>query len=157
MKRIFLTVLMALTAWSLLATSVEAKRMGSGGSYGRQAGRTAAPPQAPMRQAPAAPMRQTQPAPAPAAPAAAPAPQQARSGMGGMVGGALLGMGVGSMIGNGANANNTNNANNANNPANVNPNAVDKAPARSGGGFGSLLMILLAAGVAYFIYRRVRR
>ncbi len=152
MKRFFLTVLMALTAWGLLATTVEAKRMGSGGSYGRQAGRMAAPPATPMRQAPAAPMRQAQPAPA--APAAAPAPQQARSGMGGMVGGALLGMGVGSMIGNGANANATNNPSN---PASVTPNAADSAPARSGGGFGSLLMILLAAGVAYFIYRRVRR
>ena len=151
MKRFFLTVLMALLGCSLLATTVEAKRMGGGGSYGRQAGRMSAPPAAPMRQAPAAPMRQAQPAPAmPASPA--PAPQQARSGMGGMVGGALLGLGVGSMMNHGANANNSSN------PGNANPNAVDNAPARSGGGGGSsLLMILLVAGVAYFLYRRFRR
>ena len=154
MKRFFLTVLMALIGWSLMATTVEAKRMGGGGSYGRQAGRMSAPPAAPMRQSPAAPMRQAQPAPAmPASPA--PAPQQARSGMGGMVGGALLGLGVGSMMNHGANANNANNANTAGNPDNINPNAVNNAPARSGG--STLLMILLVAGVAYFLYRRFRR
>lgn len=154
MKRFFLTVLMALIGWSLLATTVEAKRMGGGGSYGRQAGRMSAPPAAPMRQSPAAPMRQAQPPPAmPASPA--PAPQQARSGMGGMVGGALLGLGVGSMMNHGANANNANNANTAGNPDSANPNAVGNAPARSGG--SSLLMILLVAGVAYFLYRRFRR
>ena len=72
--------------------------------------------------------------------------------MGGMVGGALLGLGVGSMMNHGANANN------ASNPGNANPNAVDNAPARSSGGGGSsLLMILLGAGVAYFLYRRFRR
>ena len=157
MKRFFLTVLMALIGWSLMATTVEAKRMGGGGSYGRQAGRMSAPPAAPMRQSPAAPMRQAQPAqPAPAMPASpAPAPQQARSGMGGMVGGALLGLGVGSMMNHGANANNANNANTAGNPDNINPNAVNNAPARSGG--STLLMILLVAGVAYFLYRRFRR
>lgn len=154
MKRFFLTVLMALIGWSLMATTVEAKRMGGGGSYGRQAGRMSAPPAAPMRQSPAAPMRQAQPAPAmPASPA--PVPQQARSGMGGMVGGALLGLGVGSMMNHGANANNANNANTAGNPDNINPNAVNNAPARSGG--STLLMILLVAGVAYFLYRRFRR
>ena len=154
MKRFFLTVLMALIGWSLMATTVEAKRMGGGGSYGRQAGRMSAPPAAPMRQSPAAPMRQAQPAPAmPASPA--PAPQQARSGMGGMVGGALLGLGVGSMMNHGANANNANNANTPGNPDNINPNAVNNAPARSGG--STLLMILLVAGVAYFLYRRFRR
>ena len=150
MKRFFLTVFMALIGCSLLATTVEAKRMGGGGSYGRQAGRMSAPPSAPMRQA--------QPAPAPALPAT-PAPQQARSGMGGMVGGALLGLGVGSMMNHGANANNVNNANNAsnaNNPGNPDATAVDNAPARSSGGSG-WLMILLAAGAAYFLYRRFRR
>jgi hypothetical protein len=144
--------MMALFAFTSMTATVEAKRLGGGGSYGRQAGRMAAPPSAPMRQAPAAPMRQqAQPAPAPAYPAPAPAPQQARSGMGGMVGGALLGLGVGSMLGHGANAAN----NNGNNGA-VNPGAVDNMPARSGGG-SSLLMILLVAGIGYFLYRRFRR
>ena len=78
---------MALFAFTSLTATVEAKRLGGGGSYGRQA--------SPMRQAPApaAPIRQ-QAQPAPAYPAPAPAPQQARSGMGGMLGGALLGLGV---------------------------------------------------------------
>jgi hypothetical protein len=159
MKRFFLTVMMALFAFTSLTTTVEAKRLGGGGSYGRQGGRMAAPPSAPMRQAPApapaAPMRQ-QAQPAPAYPAPAPAPQQARSGMGGMVGGALLGLGVGSMLGHGANAAN-NNGVNGNNSA-TNPNAVDSVPAQSSSGGGSsLLMILVVAGIAFFLYRRFRR
>lgn len=146
MKRFFLSVMMALFAFTSLTATVEAKRLGGGGSYGRQAGRMAAPPSAPMRQAPAPMRQQAQPAPAPAYPA--PAPQQARSGMGGMLGGALLGLGVGSMLGHGAN-------NNGNSAA-VNPGAVDNAPAQSGGG-SSLLTILVVAGIAYFLYRRFRR
>ena len=156
MKRFFLTVMMALFAFTSLTTTVEAKRLGGGGSYGKQSGRMAAPPSAPMRQAPApaAPMRQ-QAQPAPAYPAPAAAPQQARSGMGGMVGGALLGLGVGSMLGHGANA--ANNNNNGNTTA-VNPNVVDGVPAQSSGGGGSsLLMILVVAGIAFFLYRRFRR
>ena len=137
MKRFFLTVMMALFAFTSLTTTVEAKRLGGGGSYGRQA--------SPMRQAPApaAPMRQ-QAQPAPAYPAPVPAPQQGRSGMGGMLGGALLGMGVGSMLGHGANS------------GAVNPGAVDGVPAQGGGG-GSLLTILVVAAIAYFLYRRFRR
>ena len=145
MKRFFLTVMMALFAFTSLTATVEAKRLGGGGSSGRQAGRMAAPPSAPMRQ-------QAQPAPA----SPAPAPQQARSGMGGMLGGALLGLGVGSMMGHGANAANNNNQNNGNTSA-VNPDAVDGVPARSSGGGSSLLMILVVAGIAYFLYRRFRR
>lgn len=156
MKRFFLSVMMALFAFTTLTTTVEAKRMGGGGSYGRQAGRMAAPPSAPMRQAPApapsAPMRQ-QAQPAPAYPA--PAPQQARSGMGGMVGGALLGLGVGSMLGHGANAANNNGNGNT---TTTNPDAVNNAPVQSSGGGGSsLLMILVVAGIAFFLYRRFRR
>ena len=153
MKRFFLSVMMALFAFTSLTATVEAKRLGGGGSYGRQAGRMAAPPSAPIRQAPApaAPMRQqAQPAPAPAYPA--PAPQQARSGMGGMLGGALLGLGVGSMLGHGANATNNNG-----NAGAVNPGAVDNMPAQQSGGGSSLLMILVVAGIAYFLYRRFRR
>jgi hypothetical protein len=145
MKRFFLTAMMALFAFTSLTTTVEAKRLGGGGSYGRQGGRMATPPSAPMRQ-------QAQPAPA----YPAPAPQQARSGMGGMVGGALLGLGVGSMLGHGANAANNNGAN-GNNTA-TNPNAVDSVPAQSSSGGGSsLLMILVVAGIAFFLYRRFRR
>lgn len=159
MKRFFLTVMMALFAFTSLTAPVEAKRLGGGGSYGRQGGRMATPPSAPMRQAPApapaAPIRQ-QAQPAPANPAPAPAPQQARSGMGGMLGGALLGLGVGSMLGNGANAANNNNGNNGNNTA-ANPNAVNSVPAQSSGGGSSLLMILAVAGIAFFLYRRFRR
>lgn len=161
MKRFFLSVMMGLFAFTSLTATVEAKRMGSGGSYGRQAGRMATPPSAPMRQAPApaAPVRQAQPAPAPASPA--PAPQQAGSGMGGMVGGALLGLGVGSMLGQGANA--ANNA--ANNEANATDNgsavaanqaAADSVPAQGGSG-NSLLTVFLLAAVAFFLYRRFRR
>jgi|SRR5512133_1539266 hypothetical protein len=151
MKRFALTVMMALFAFTSLTATVEAKRLGGGGSYGRQAGRMAAAPSAPMRQAPAPaqPMRQqAQPAPAPAYPAPAPVPQQARSGMGGMLGGALLGLGVGSMLGH--------NASNNGNATGVNPGAVDSVPAHSGGG-SSLLMIFLVGGIGYLLYRRFRR
>nr|WP_314629337.1 hypothetical protein [uncultured Noviherbaspirillum sp.] len=153
MKRFFLTVLMALFAFTSFTSTVEAKRLGGGGSSGRQAGRMVAPPSAPMRQAPApsAPMRQ-QAQPAPAYPAPAPAQQQARSGMGGMLGGALLGLGVGSMMGNGANAG----TNNGNGTA-ANPEAAANVPAESSGGGSSLLMILAVAGIAFFLYRRFRR
>lgn len=146
MKRFFLTVLMALVGWSMLSTTVEARRLGGGGSYGRQMGRVPAAP-APMRQAQPAPRPAPNYAPAPAGPAPQPVPQQARSGMGGMLGGALLGLGVGSMLGHGANAN-------------VNPNGangVDGAPVSTGGGGSTLLMILVVAGIAYFLYTRFRR
>lgn len=160
MKRFLLSVMMALFAFTSLTATVEAKRMGSGGSYGRQAGRMATPPSAPMRQAPApaAPVRQqAQPAPAPAAPA----PQQAGPGMGGMVGGALLGLGVGSMLGQGANAANHAASNDANatangSPATANQAAADSVPAQGGSG-ASLLTVFLLAAVAYFLYRRFRR
>ena len=155
MKRFFLTIMVALFAFTSLVPTVEAKRMGGGGSSGRQAGRMATPPSAPMRQAPAptAPMRQqAQPAPAAPAPAPAPTQQQARPGMGGMVGGALLGLGVGSMLGNGANAA-TNNGNNAA----TNPEAAKSAPAQGSSGVSSLLAMLVVAGIAFFLYRRFRR
>lgn len=157
MKRFFLSVLMGLFAFTSLTATVEAKRMGSGGSYGRQAGRMATPPSAPMRQAPA--RQQAQPAPAPASPA--PAPQQAGSGMGGMVGGALLGLGVGSMLGQGANAANNAASNEANATDNGSATAADQAAADSvpaqGGSGTSLLTVFLLAAVAYFLYRRFRR
>ena len=159
MKRFLLSVMMALFAFTSLTSTVEAKRMGSGGSYGRQAGRMATPPSAPMRQAPApaAPVRQAQPAPA----SPAPAPQQAGSGMGGMVGGALLGLGVGSMLGQGANAANNAAGNEANatdngSAAAANQAAADSVPAQGGSGT-SLLTVFLLAAVAYFLYRRFRR
>ena len=70
--------------------------------------------------------------------------------MGGMLGGALLGLGVGSMLGHGANANvNPNGVNGAN--------GVDGAPVSTGGGGSTLLMILVVAGIAYFLYTRFRR
>lgn len=159
MKRFFLSVMMALFAFTSLTATVEAKRMGSGGSYGRQAGRMATPPSAPMRQAPAPVRQQAQPAPAPAYPT--PAPQQAGSGMGGMVGGALLGLGVGSMLGQGANAANNTASNDANatdngNAADASQAAADSVPAQGGSGT-SLLTVFLLAAVAYFLYRRFRR
>ena len=62
MKRFLLVLTIALSSITLLAANAEAKRMGSGGSFGKQ--RSMSPQQ--MQKAPAA-------APAPAAPAAAPA------------------------------------------------------------------------------------
>src|SRR5690348_16051596 len=93
MKRIITIFLLALTTLLLLAPGAEARRLGSGGSIGRQSSRIA--PQMPMRQAQPQPQPQQVPAPRYAPGAYPNAPQQApqyanRSGMGGMLGGALL-------------------------------------------------------------------
>jgi hypothetical protein len=150
MKRIFAVLLLALTTLCLLAPGAEARRLGSGGSYGRQSSRVTPP----MRQAqplpspapgyspspaPAPSYARPAPAPAPAAPYPQPVPQAARpSGMGGMLGGALLGLGLGSMLGHGAAT-------------------ANGMPVQGGGGGGGLLTIIIIAGLAYFLYRRFRR
>lgn len=157
MKRMFAVFLLALTTLCMLAPSAEARRLGGGGSYGRQSSRIAP---SPMRQAqpvpsPApgygsspAPGYGSAPgyarpapgyAPAPAAPYSQPAPQAARSsGMGGMLGGALLGLGIGSMLGHGAAT-------------------ANGMPMEGGGGGGGLLTFIIIAGLAYLIYSRFRR
>jgi predicted lipid-binding transport protein (Tim44 family) len=95
MKRLLMTMMVALAALSVTVTEVEAKRMGGGGSIGRQSSqsgmsRQAAPPAqsnqvAPAnRQSPAATPQATPPKPA--------------SPWRNILGGALLGLGLGALL-----------------------------------------------------------
>ena len=130
MKKLMLSMLIAASAMSLMATDADAKRLGGGGSTGRQStnvSRQAAP--APT-QAGTAVSRPTAPAaaPAPVAPPAKPA-----SPWRGMLGGALLGLGLGAMM------------------------SHFGLGGAMGGMFGSILMIALLGLAAMFIYRMFKR
>jgi hypothetical protein len=173
MRTMFTKLLLLVLAFTLIVPESYARRMGSGRSVGRQAGVTRqyrVPPS----------MSRTQPAPPPPAhqsvppqraqpdlaqqygpPPAAPrnVPQRAGSPWGGFLGGALVGLGLGSLLGH----------------RNADPNAVNQTEGSSGtsaddtqggvqpaqqeerGGFGSLGLLALVAAVVYFLVRRVRR
>jgi predicted lipid-binding transport protein (Tim44 family) len=90
MKKILLTLLVAITTLTMVVTEAEARRMGGGGSFGKQS-------QSFSRSAP----RQAQQAPANAAKSAAPAGQAApkpASPLRNILGGALLGLGLGALL-----------------------------------------------------------
>lgn len=92
MKKFLVSLMVAVSALSVVVTEAQAKRMGGGGSFGKQSqsiGR-----QAPMQnQAAPAQKSPATPAAAPAAPAAKPA-----SPWKGILGGALLGLGLGALL-----------------------------------------------------------
>jgi predicted lipid-binding transport protein (Tim44 family) len=92
MKKMLIAMLLLASSAAVVVADAEAKRLGSGGSVGRQSPAAA-------RQAPAQPMQQQQAArpatPAAAAPAAAAKPA---SPWRGMLGGALLGLGLGALL-----------------------------------------------------------
>lgn len=125
MKKFFASTMIALTMLSMVA-EVAAKPLGGGRSIGRQS-------QSVTRQqaAPAAPVQRQQAAPA-AAPAPAAVPKPA-SRWKGMLGGALLGLGLGAMLSHFG---------------------LGGAMASA---ISSILMIVLLAGAAYFIYSMFRR
>ena len=126
MKKFFASTMIALTLVSTVA-EVVAKPLGGGRSIGRQS-------QSVTRQqaAPAAPMQRQQaaPAPAPVAPAAVPKPASRWKGM---LGGALLGLGLGAMLSHFG---------------------LGGAMASA---ISSILMIVLLAAAAFFIYNMFRR
>ncbi|HYD96796.1 MAG TPA: Tim44-like domain-containing protein [Noviherbaspirillum sp.] len=127
MKKYLLTLMVALTALSVVLPEAEAKRMGGGGSVGRQSQnvtRQAAPAQ--QQAAPAAAQQ--------AAPSQAAAQQaKASSPWKGILGGALLGLGLGALLSH---------------------LGIGGALA---GMIGNLLMIALLVAAGYFIYRMVTR
>lgn len=127
MKKVMLSMLIALSAFSLVATDADAKRLGGGGSFGRQSSNVT------QRAAPAP----SNTASRPAAPAAAPAPvgipPKPASPWRGIVGGALLGLGLGAMM------------------------SHFGLGGALGGMFGSILMIALLGFAAFFIVRMFRR
>jgi hypothetical protein len=92
MKKFLITLVVAATALSGVVTEAQAKRMGSGGSVGKQSQSVSR--QAPMQNQ-AAPAAKSA-APAAAAPAAAAA--KPASAWKGLLGGALLGLGLGALL-----------------------------------------------------------
>ncbi|MDP9109403.1 MAG: Tim44-like domain-containing protein [Pseudomonadota bacterium] len=126
MKKVLFALMLALSAMTLVATDADAKRLGGGGSFGRQSQNLSRP--APMQ--PAQGFNQ----PRPAAPAAIPqgiSPRPA-SPWRGMLGGALLGLGAGALL------------------------SHFGMGGAVGGMFSSLLMLLLVGGVVFFIIRMFR-
>jgi len=95
MKRLLIALIVMASAATIAVSEAEAKRLGGGGSFGRQS-------QGVTRQAPAQPSQATRPN----APATAPAPAQTpqtvppkpASPWRGILGGALLGLGLGALL-----------------------------------------------------------
>ena len=126
LKKILIGVVLAASALSMLGDAL-ARPMGGGRSFGRQSSNVSrmAPAPAP---APQAPRQGVAPAPAPVAPPAAIPPKPA-SPWKGILGGALLGLGMGALF---------------------------SHFGLGGGMFGSLIMFALLAGVVLLIVRMIR-
>ncbi len=92
MKKVFVALIVAAITMTAGITAVEAKRLGGGGSFGKQSSGASRQAQSPMQQNQAAAAKPAAPAAAPAAAAAKP------SAWKGMLGGALLGLGLGAML-----------------------------------------------------------
>jgi len=94
-KKLFVILMLALTTMTVAMSGAEAKRLGGGGSFGKQSSNYS-------RQAPTSPAQSpSNVAPArPAAPAAAPqtVPPKPASPWKGILGGALLGLGLGALL-----------------------------------------------------------
>ena len=129
MKKILVTLMIAASALSVVAVpQAEAKRLGGGGSFGKQSQSVGRTPQAPMQQ------NQAAPAASKAAPAAGAAAAAAKPSMWkGLLGGALLGLGLGALLSH---------------------LGIGGALA---GMISTLLMVALLAGAAFFIYKMLRR
>jgi len=93
MKKFFVTMLVAVSALSIAVTEAQAKRLGGGGSSGRQSQSVSRQAQQPMQNQ-ASPAAQKS-ATAPATPAAAPKPSSPWKSI---LGGALLGLGLGALF-----------------------------------------------------------
>jgi predicted lipid-binding transport protein (Tim44 family) len=92
-NKYLLSLMVAVSALSVVVTDAQAKRMGGGSSFGKQSqsARQAPAQQAPMQNQAAAPAKQ-------AAPAAAAANAAKPSMWKGLLGGALLGLGLGALL-----------------------------------------------------------
>ncbi|WDZ96832.1 Tim44-like domain-containing protein [Herbaspirillum sp. WKF16] len=127
MKKAFVALIVAVMTLSVGISTVEAKRLGGGGSIGKQSSGASRQAQSP------APMQNQAAAAKPAAPAAAPAAAPKPSPWKGILGGALLGLGLGALL----------------------------SHFGLGGALASMistiLMVALIAMAAMFIYRMFRR
>jgi predicted lipid-binding transport protein (Tim44 family) len=95
MKRLLITLLIAVTTFATLMSTAEARRLGGGGSFGKQSSYSRQNSATPTPSAP------SYAAPRPAAPAAAPGaavPPKPASPWRGIVGGALVGLGLGALM-----------------------------------------------------------
>ncbi|WP_151632472.1 Tim44 domain-containing protein [Noviherbaspirillum aerium] len=132
MKKFLATALIAVSALSIVVSEAQAKRLGSGNSVGKQSSQTYNRQSTTPAQNQAAPAA-SQAAPAAAAPGAAAAAAKPSSPWKGILGGALLGLGLGALL----------------------------SHFGLGGALASaistMLMIALLAGAAFFIYRMVMR
>ncbi|WP_034295605.1 Tim44 domain-containing protein [Herbaspirillum sp. RV1423] len=92
MKKLFLILMLALTTMTVAMSGAEARRLGGGGSFGKQSSNYS-------RQAPSSSPSYAAPA-RPAAPAATPqsVPPKPASPWKGILGGALLGLGLGALL-----------------------------------------------------------
>jgi predicted lipid-binding transport protein (Tim44 family) len=125
MKKILIGAVIAISAMSMLAEAT-ARPAGGGRSIGRQSQNVN---RMPAQQAPQAAPRQAAPAQAPNAPQA-PAPKP--SMWKGILGGALLGLGLGALF------------------------SHFGLGGALGGAIGSIIMLALLAGVVFFIFRLIR-
>ncbi|WP_050466601.1 Tim44 domain-containing protein [Herbaspirillum chlorophenolicum] len=132
MKKFLLVLMLVLTSLTLVMSPADAKRLGGGGSFGKQSSnysRQASPSSPSYNSSPsAAPAR-------PATPAATPqgVPAKPASPWGNILGGALLGFGLGALM------------------SHFGIGGV------AGGVLGSLLTIVLLAGAAFFLIRMFTR
>jgi predicted lipid-binding transport protein (Tim44 family) len=126
MKKILMTLMIAVSALSVMVSEAQAKRMGGGSSFGKQSQNVSR--QSPPSQNQAAPAAAKSAPAAPATPAAKPA-----SPWKGILGGALLGLGLGALL------------------------SHFGLGGAAAGMIGSLLMIALLAAAAFFIYRMLTR
>ena len=92
MKKIFVAMMLVFASTAFLVAEAEAKRLGGGSSFGRQSQSAGKAPAGPMQQQQAT-RQSAQPAAAPGAAAAAKA-----SPWRGLLGGALLGLGLGALL-----------------------------------------------------------
>lgn len=122
MKKLWMALMVAILGVSMVVSNAEAKRMGGGGSFGKSSPTFSrqATPQGPAQAAPA--QRQAQPT----APAAA-------SPWKGMLGGALLGLGLGALL------------------------SHLGLGGELAGMIGTLLMVLLIVGAGMFLFRMLAR
>ncbi len=127
MKKVFVALIVAAMTLSIGVGSVEAKRLGGGGSFGKQSSGASRQAQSPMQQNQAAPAKPAAPAAAPAAAAPKPSPWK------GILGGALLGLGLGALL------------------------SHFGLGGAMAGMISTILMVALLAFAAMFIYRMFRR
>ncbi|MBP0599955.1 Tim44 domain-containing protein [Herbaspirillum sp. LeCh32-8] len=128
MKKFMLALMLAITSLAIVISPADAKRLGGGGSFGKQSSnysRQATPSSPSYNQAPSAtPYRPSTPAAAPQSVPAKPA-----SPWRNILGGALLGLGLGALM------------------------SHFGIGGAAGGMLGSLLTIVLLAGAAFFLIR----